>query len=400
MRIGILTFHKSINNGAVIQCYSLSKKIQEIFPNHEVEVIDYHMPKIDDLYSVSYAKLFSGDLKAKLYGLYTLLKQPSYIKHLRQREYAFKSVGGYLPLSPHSIYQNDADELFSYINSRYDVVIAGSDAIWNYVVRGYPNPYFLSEQVTCIKMTYAASCYGMNYENISATQRNEVKKILDTYNFIGTRDEESNIFLKSIGCLVEPSHTCDPTVFLDVNDLPVKEGEIIAKLTERGFDFQRRTIAVMGTDKLCRYVKSMYSSDSQIVSLYNYCPSADVNLHDLTPYEWAFVFRYFTVTITTFFHGTLLSLRNGTPVVAIALINEFSEVHTTKVEDVLDRLNLEENYYKIIDYTDVEVKYQLKKKIDYYLNNNVSETIIDRMNKEAETSTIFFKALGKIVNNG
>ena len=79
MRIGILTFHKSINNGAVIQCYSLSKKIQEIFPNHEVEVIDYHMPQIDDLYSVSYAKLFSGDLKAKLYGLYTLLKQPSYI---------------------------------------------------------------------------------------------------------------------------------------------------------------------------------------------------------------------------------------------------------------------------------------------------------------------------------
>ena len=96
----------------------------------------------------------------------------------------------------------------------------------------------------------------------------------------------------------------------------------------------------------------------------------------------------------------MLSLRNGTPVVAIALINEFSEVHTTKVEDVLDRLNLEENYYKIIDYTDVEVKHQLKKKIDYYLNNNVSETIIDRMNKEAETSTIFFKALGKIVNNG
>ena len=141
----------------------------------------------------------------------------------------------------------------------------------------------------------------------------------------------------------------------------------------------------MGTDKLCRYVKSMYSSDCQIVALYSYCPSAEINLHDLTPYEWAFVFRYFTVTVTTFFHGTLLSLRNGTPVVAIALINEFSEVHTTKVEDVLGRLNLKDCY---------------KKKIDYYLNNNVSETIIDRMNKEAETSTIFFKALGKIVNNG
>ena len=40
MRIGILTFHRSVNNGAVIQCYSLSKRLQKEFPDADVEVID------------------------------------------------------------------------------------------------------------------------------------------------------------------------------------------------------------------------------------------------------------------------------------------------------------------------------------------------------------------------
>ena len=53
MKIGILTFHKSINNGAVLQCYSLTKRLQQEFPDDTVEVIDYHMPKIERFYTPS-----------------------------------------------------------------------------------------------------------------------------------------------------------------------------------------------------------------------------------------------------------------------------------------------------------------------------------------------------------
>ena len=53
MKIGILTFHQSVNNGAVMQAYSLSKRIQQTYPNAEVEVIDYRMKKIRKSYSYS-----------------------------------------------------------------------------------------------------------------------------------------------------------------------------------------------------------------------------------------------------------------------------------------------------------------------------------------------------------
>ena len=40
-RVGILTFHKSINYGAFMQCYSLSQRMQRDFPDCRIEVIDY-----------------------------------------------------------------------------------------------------------------------------------------------------------------------------------------------------------------------------------------------------------------------------------------------------------------------------------------------------------------------
>ena len=42
MRIGILTFHRAINYGAVMQAYSLSKQLKESFPEDSVEIIDYN----------------------------------------------------------------------------------------------------------------------------------------------------------------------------------------------------------------------------------------------------------------------------------------------------------------------------------------------------------------------
>ena len=69
----------------------------------------------------------------------------------------------------------------------------------------------------------------------------------------------------------------------------------------------------------------MYGDKYQIVALYNYIKGADVNLYDVTPFEWAYAFRYFKVTFTTFFHGTMLSLRNGTPLICIALKTDFAK---------------------------------------------------------------------------
>lgn len=57
MKIGILTFHQSVNNGAVMQAYSLSKRLKKEYPEAEVEIIDYRRESVDNSYAFSLAEI-------------------------------------------------------------------------------------------------------------------------------------------------------------------------------------------------------------------------------------------------------------------------------------------------------------------------------------------------------
>lgn len=392
MRIGILTFHRSINNGAVMQCYSLSKRLKQEFPDDLVEVVDYHMPIVDKLvYDTSFKHYYDGSIKHKLAFILRLRKNITRIIQDRKRKRAFESAMRYLPLSKEMIYSNDINDLVNFINKNYDVIIAGSDAIWNYSVRGFPNPYYLNNHITCKMLSYAASCYGMVYEKMPESQRIVIKDILDSYYFLGTRDAESEAFVHFLGCSKAPIHTCDPTVFLDVDNLPVDAFRLKTKMKDRGFDFSKISIGVMGNEKMSKMIRAMFGDKYQLVALYNYNENCDVCLHDLNPFEWSYVFRYFKVTVTTFFHGTLLSLKNGVPVVSIALDTDYAKTHKTKVEDLLNRLDLSDMYWQT-DYKQKNIE-GIKSKIEEYVSSDLIDIIQMRLDNEALSFDRFLDVL-------
>lgn len=397
MKIGILTFHRSINNGAVMQCFSLSRRIQKEYENIEVEVIDYHMPKVVKSYDNSLRQYFkNGNIIIKFKKLIKLLLDPKKLQRLNNRNLVFEKSFLQLPLSKHTIFSNNVDSLIEYINGNYDIVIVGSDAIWNYVSRGFPNPYFLNNSVKASKLTYAASCYGMPFEKIPNEQKVVIGEILSNYEFLGVRDDESASFAKFVGVLgPQIIHTCDPTVFLDVDDLPIDEEELKTKLIKRKFDFKKPAIGIMGSEDMCKMVKKMYGKQYQIVGLYNYYKNADVNLYDLSPFEWAYVFRFFKLTFTTYFHGTMLSLRNGTPVICIALNTEYSKTHKTKVADFLERVGLIDWYFDT-DYKTKNIEL-IKKKADEILSAETKKLIISRMDEEAKTYFAFKNKLDEVI---
>lgn len=394
LKIGILTFHRCVNNGAVMQAYSLSTRLRRELQhqNVTVEIIDYQMPCVDSYCMPSLRNYYRNcNPVLALKRTYRLLRNPGRFRQERKRIAVFEEAFKTLPLSEEKVYDDGCEKLFALINEKYDIVIAGSDAIWNFDVRGFPNPYFLSDEIKGLKYSYAASVYGMNYENIPAEQREKIATILDSYELLGARDEESIRFAAEMGCVSQPIHTCDPTVFLNVDNLPIDENELKEKLKSKGFDFSKPTIGMMGTDPMCEMLRRMYGRKYQIAALFNYCEKADCNLYDLTPFEWAYVFRLFKVTVTTFFHGTLVSLRNGTPVVCIALDNAYSRVHETKVEDFLKRVGMSEAYFRS-DYRTGAVP-EIRARIDYCMAHDLKQEIIDRMDQEAKTFDPFLKKL-------
>ena len=61
MKVGIITFHRAWNYGAVLQCYALQQAIKNL--GHDVKVIDYRQSAIEKCYQTF---SFKGSIKALL----------------------------------------------------------------------------------------------------------------------------------------------------------------------------------------------------------------------------------------------------------------------------------------------------------------------------------------------
>lgn len=400
MKIGVLTFHRSINYGAYIQCYSLSKKIQKDFPNSCVEVIDYDMPKMAKYYSFTLFNYLttSNNLVDFIKRLGKLCIEPLTLQRERKKKRIFLKALSHLPLSNKTINSNSITPLIDYINNNYDIVICGSDAIWNYNVRGWPNPYFLSLNVTSKKYSYAASCYGMLFERISKTKLTEIRDIFNSYSYIGVRDDETNCFFNSLSCNLHSFHNCDPSLLLDFNQMPLNLDSLNKKMKSKGFIFGKKSVCVMGDNALFKFVKRIMGPNYQYVCVYNYCRDADVNLIDLDPFEWAYAFRFFTIVFTTYFHGTLLSLKNLTPTICLALNNEYNKKHVSKVEDVLTRLGLIDLYFEVNN--DIDAEQRLQNKVCELLGdlNSYKKRVLEGISMETESYLSFEKELAGFIN--
>lgn len=385
-KIGILTYHRSINYGAFMQAFSLSKNIKKRFPDVAVEIIDYSSQLMEELY------------KPKI-SFNTLKNIKGYLLKKKQYTY-FKDALNRLPLSQKNMCSDgNTDEVLSFFQNDYDIFVVGSDAVWNWCRRGFPNPYLMNFEKPVMKMSYAASAYGMDASYIGEEEAKYFKSSLEKFSFIGTRDNYTADMVRNVCSSAEPVFTCDPTVILNMDDVYNEIG-----VTEETFkthifkklkiEKDKKLIGIMGAPKeiICK-LKEKIGDEYVLVNLYNYSRFADKQLIDLTPFEWAVVFSLFEVTVTSYFHGTLLSLRNYTPVVNYDF-NKFSQNNEGKICDVMRKMELSECHFKEReDYDDIvdRVFAVIEDRESYVLKIKKS------IEKLSESSEVFFDKVGELL---
>jgi len=390
MKIGLLTFHRSYNYGAFTQCFSLSNRIQRELQNVDFEVIDYTSTKAFDGYDLEIRKA----------------KQQTADK-LFIRNSMFVDCQNNLKLSQKQIVSDDIDEIIAYLNDNYDAVIVGSDAVWNWGSRGFPNVYFLKDYKGA-KFSYAASAHGLIYQNMTTEQKEYLNEAFSDFRYIGVRDDTTSNMVHHTNPNLSVMHNCDPTVFLDLSKVPCDMDMLKEKMIKRGVDFSKPLIGLMESGSLGYKIKQRYGDKVQLVSVYQPNYYSDVFLYDLTPYEWAHVFAFFKLTVTHFFHGTLLSLVNHTPVIPVEISSDFSLLNKTKIEDVMNRLNLSEWRF-VFDYmqegmmkkilrhlnynTEKEVWNKIYNRFDDFIENDYSDDIARRIKIESNSAESFFQVL-------
>ena len=179
MKIGIFTFHRAKNYGAVLQCYALYSFLKRI--NNDVRVIDYaptYLAGMKD--NASVVKRMVAICKSIIYWFINL-------GETKIGDVFSDFIENYLTLAS----LDDAKNM--------DAIVCGSDQIWNpNICNGFDPIFFgkipLSKDIYAI--SYAAS---MGNTDILPLQIKEFTTLINYMNAVSVRESSLSKLLNSIG---------------------------------------------------------------------------------------------------------------------------------------------------------------------------------------------------------
>lgn len=195
-RIGILTFHRPLNYGAILQAYALQSAMSDM--GISCEIIDYR-PKFMEL---QYYAAINPNVSL-LRNFLKLYNYPAkYRKIVQYREFTTKNM----TLSKR-IY---SDEDLKEINQQYDYVFVGSDQVWNPSIINNSYIYFLDGIVPDKKkISYAASMGAACFDEKII---NKCINLIRRFSVVSVRENSLSDVLRNNG--VQNHTDIDPTLLL------------------------------------------------------------------------------------------------------------------------------------------------------------------------------------------
>lgn len=313
MKIGLLTFHRAHNYGAILQAYALQEFL--ITKNYDVEFIDYYNKSLLNVYNWFSLKR----LKSK--SINSFINEIKKIPKRKKRYDAFKNfIKSNLSLS------NKRYDLNS-----YNLIIIGSDQVWNkQLTNGFDNMYWGNFPHTsdCKIISYAASMQ----DNINEEDFQTIKKLLNNFSGISVREKSIKAQLTKLTSK-DISTVLDPTLILDKKIWDEFSGERLIK---------EKYILVYQV-RYNSQIVTIAENISKLLNLKIFYLSARVDcinskgIDAIGPREYINLFKFADYVICTSFHGTVFSVIFNIPFCSV-LLNDGKDA---RVLDLLKDLDLE-----------------------------------------------------------
>lgn len=342
-KIGIITYHRAINYGAILQTFALHSKLKEI--GEKNHILDYRNIKLEK----DHAKKNIKELKTpKDLARYFLLYRNYNKKHDKFRSF----LDNYLELSEPIF----TIEKLKESEKEYTLFITGSDQVWNYKINDKDPAYFLSfVQDKSKKKSYAAS-FGLG--KIPEEYKHQYKNLLNDFDSLLIREKQGVKIIKDL-LSRESSVVLDPTMLLSQKQwltslgLDKTKSYYLNKKYILVYAFAGETnikkLAInisMRTGYKILWISTTYKHSVKI----KYIKTAG-------PEEFISLFSNAEYIITNSFHGTAFSI-NFNKEFFTEMLPESSGVNS-RLEDILELFGLQE---RMITSSDADV---IDSRIDY-----------------------------------
>ena len=358
-KIGILTFHKSINYGSVMQAFALSDLL--IKRGYDVDIIDYEPASYSTQYRIFEKKTTLHNIAANIRRLLVfdiLWKQKKGFEKFREK---------YLPISICKYTKSSSPQEFS---KYYNVVICGSDQIWNETAKDCDPIFFLPGKQSYKKIAYATSVNTATYnEDICNDQLR--KNILD-FDYISIREhsgaEKISCFLntdKQVKVQPDPSLLQTKEVFAAIASKRIVENTYIFMYCA---NYQESTIrAAQKVSKLLNkpvYTVIVSRSATQIEKL----KKSGINIirDKNRPEDFLSFIMNADLVLSDSFHGTAFSIIFEKKFYSVNDCINGEYVNDERICNILGELGIPERYIKEEDIQNLD----FQKEIDYIAVTN------------------------------
>lgn len=358
MKIGILTFHRALNYGGVLQCYALYCTLRSL--GHDVDIIDYRPSYIE--------KWRNSDIvKTNIFCyLRSLLKN---IITFRGRQHVIKNFDSFLSNMSFSTIIKEKNE---FIKLAYDCYVCGSDQIWNKRITNGGDSIFMGDfPVKKAKIiTYAAS---VGKQDLNDDYLKTIYPFLLKIDCVSVREDDLNNFLIKSG--IGSSLTLDPTLICNRNifDKIVIEPKALNYVCVYALKDEDK--AVKFATKIAKYHNASIIVIRAMKSIKKY---NDINIHVvecLSPGEFIGYLKNSLYNVIISFHGVVFSI--------LYHKNFYAIKHETqgRYENLLNKINLKQRLVSEVEEFDLSpINYEgIEEKLDElkaysltYLSKNIS----------------------------
>ncbi len=354
MKIGILTFHKSINYGSVLQTWATKNLLERM--GYSAEVIDYEPGVLKDFY-----KLYPSGHNVKALARKIVRMPITKIKKNQQIEFeVFRNR--FLNLSNFTLNKNDN---FKIIEDSYDCVVCGSDQIWNVHALDSDDIYYLPH----INVKKIALSVSVNNTDFSEPRCNEeMKRWISDFDFLTCREESGS---RKISGFLEGKREVktflDPTLMHDkedfyplCNDRVIKKPYIFLYKVWSGKDSYKLVSELGKHLNLPVYTMFMHNSIKELCMVES--SGIKVIKKDTSPSDYLSLIRYADYVVTDSFHGTAFSLIFEKQFICVREKDANGhEKNDERIQNILKTVGLEDRYLAL----DRIFTYSIANKIDY-----------------------------------
>lgn len=230
MKIGIITFHAAHNYGSMLQAYAMQTYLER--QGHHVEIVNFRPKSQKKGYSTPIDFTTIKNIKK---SLKRLLLAPNTIAPLNKKWHLFDD---FLYKYLHLTKEFSTIEELKKANFSYDVLLTGSDQIWNTNAFDFSEAYFGAfVNDNTIKIAYAPSM-GPEPE---AQDVNYLRQLFRGYYAVSVREERTRKFIVENNIFKNVDVVLDPTMLLEGTDYdslienkPLIEGDYLFYYTPGG----------------------------------------------------------------------------------------------------------------------------------------------------------------------